>query len=129
MGKLEELDKLNRAIQDVDLRLKSIQANIDKIDNEINILVPQKNELKKNIEFHKSSGTIPLAHEFKKSRAELSKVTARLILITFDRSKAAQACKEIDNILEKFKRDQAKLLKTNENNVLRVIFGGYRGKK
>ena len=129
MGLMDELDRLDKAIKNSDISLKAILINIEKIDNEIAILAPRKLELQQNIEFHKKSGTIPIAHEFKNARTELSKTTARLILLTSDRKKSYQACKDIEEIMEKFKRDHIKLLKTSENNVLRVLFGVKRGKK
>lgn len=129
MSKIEELDKLDKAIKDADLRLKSIQTNIEQIDKEIAVLGPRKLDLEQNIEFHKKKDTVPLAQEYKKSKAELSKIKARLILITSDRKKTAQACDQIKEIIEKFKRDHLELLKTSENNVLRPTFGGSRGKR
>ena len=128
MNRIEELDKLDRAIKDADIKLKSIQNNIEQIDKEIAVLAPRKLELEKNIEFHKRSSTIPIAHEYKKTKAELSKVTARMIFIGAEYGKSVKACRQIEEIIDKFKRDHYELLKTNENNVLRVIFGGKRGK-
>lgn len=129
MNKAEQLDQLDKAIKDADIRLKSIICNVEQIDKEISVLSPRKNELEKNIEFHKRSGTIPLAHEYKKAKLELSKVRVRLNAITSDRSKAVQATKDIEKIIEKFRKDHYELLRTSENNVLRVLFGGNRGKK
>lgn len=129
MNKMEELDKLDRAIKDADIRLKSIQANIEKIDKEISVLSPRKLELEQNIEFHKKAGTIPIAHEYKSAKAELSKTTARLILITADRKKSKEACEQIENIIEKFKKDHEDLSLIGQNNVLRILFGAKRGKK
>lgn len=129
MGKIDEIDKLIKAIADADIRLKSIQCAVEKIDKEISILGPRKNELEQNIEFHKRSDTIPIAHEYKSSKLELSKTTARLILITSDQKKAIQACKDIERILNKFNKDLFELSKIDENNVLRPVFGGRHGKK
>ena len=129
MSKIEQLDKLSKAIADADIRLKSIQMNIEKIQAEVSVLSPKKNELKQNIDFHKKEGTIPLAHEFKKARAELSKTTARLILLTSDLKKSQEACQQIAEIIEKFKNDHAALLKTSENNVLRPKFGANHGQE
>ena len=129
MSKIEELDKLDRAIKDAEISLKSIQNNIEKIDKEISVLDPRKNELEQNIEFHKKSNTIPLAHEYKKAKAELSKIKARLILLTADRKKAHNATIDIEIILDKYRTDHAELLKNSENNVLNVIFGAKRGKR
>jgi len=129
MSKIEELDKLDKAIKDADIRLKSIQAAIEGIDKEISVLAPRKSELEKNLEFHKKSGTVPLAHEYKKSKAEFTKIKVRLNLITSDRLKAIDACKQVEEIIDKFKRDHMELLRTSEDNVLRVLFGARRGKK
>ena len=129
MSKTEELDKLDKAIKDADIRLKSIQNNIEQLDKEISVLTPCLTELEKNITFLKKSSTIPLAHEFRKNKTELSKVKARLILICADRKRADEAVKQVMEIIDKFKRDYYNLIKTSENNVLAVEFGGRRGKK
>lgn len=129
MNKNEELDKLDCAIKDCEIKLKSVQSNIEQIDKEIDALRPRQAELEQNIEFHKKSNTVPLAQEYKKAKNELSKTKARLILITSDRKKSDEACKQIQQVIEKFKRDYSNLIATSENNVLRVLFGGRRGKK
>ncbi len=129
MSKIEELDKLERAIKDSEIRLKSIQSAIEQIDKEIAALTPHKRELEENLEFHKKGDAPPLLHEHRKTKTELVKTKNRLSSITNDRKKANDACKQIEDILEKFKKDHAELLKTSENNVLRVMFGGRRGKK
>ncbi len=129
MSKIEQLDKLDKAIKDADIRLKSIQMNIEKIEVEISTLSPKKNELKQNLEFHKKEGTVPLAHEYKKARAELSKTTARLILLAADLKKSKDACQQVIEIIEKFKNDHAVLIKTGENNILRPKFGANRGQE
>ena len=129
MNKIEELDKIARELANSEISLKSIQCNIEQLDKEISVLNPRKLELEQNLEFHKKAGTIPIAHEYKKAKSELSKTKARLILINSDRKKSYEACKQIEEIIDKFKRDRMELMKTNENNVLRVLFGGNRGKK
>ena len=129
MSKIEELDKLDKAIKDAEIRLKSIQNGVEQIDKEIAVLDPRRNELEQNLEFHKQSGTVPIATEYRKVKAELTKTIARLILIKHDQKKAVQACRDIEDIIDKFKRDHMELLKTSENNVLRVLFGGSRGKR
>ena len=129
MNKAEQLDQLTRAISDAEVSLKSIQNNIEQLDKEINLLTPRKNELEQNISFHKKQGSIPIAHEYRKSRAELSKTTSRLILITQDRRKASLAHKDVETVLDRFKKDLASLQKDSENNVLTVLFGVQRGKK
>jgi len=128
MSKLDDLDKLDKAIKDADIRLKSIESAIEQIDKEITILAPRKLELETNIEFHKKENTIPIVNEHRKTKAELSKTTARLALIASDRKKATQACSDVQNIIEKMKKDHEELLRNSENNVLRGRFGAKRGK-
>lgn len=129
MSRIQELDKLDRALKDAEIRLKSIKTAIENIDKEIGVLTPKKTELEKNIEFLKKQDTIPLAHEYRKSKAELSKIKTRLSMITLDKTKSAQACVDVERIIEKFKKDYQKLVLTNENNILKGNFGGKNGKR
>jgi chromosome segregation ATPase len=129
MSQAEELDKIERALKDAELKIKSVEANLEKLDNEVETLTPLKSELHKNIEFHKKDGIIPLAHEYRKTRSELSKTTARLILLNSERSKTAEALRTIQEVIEKLKSEQVKVLNAYETNVLSVIFGGRRRKK
>ena len=101
MSKIEELDKLERAIRDSEISLKSIQSKIEEMDKEIAVLSPRKTELEQNLEFHKKANTVPIAHEYKKAKTELSKTKARLILITADRKKAYLASQDVEIIIEK----------------------------
>jgi predicted nucleic acid-binding Zn-ribbon protein len=129
VNKIAELDKLTKAIADAEIHLKSIQMNIEGVDKEIAVLSPRKTELEQNLSFHKQANTVPIAHEYKKAKTELAQVKTRLNAITSDRTKAIQACTDIELIIDKFKRNHYELLKTSENNILRVIFGGKRGKE
>jgi chromosome segregation ATPase len=128
MGSMDELDKIKKAIDDAQIRFKSIESAIEQIDKEIAILAPRKLELETNIEFHKKENTIPIVNEHRKTKAELSKTTARLILIMADRKRAAQACNDVRDIIEKMRKDHEELLRNSENNVLRGRFGAKRGK-
>ena len=127
MGLLDEKDKLKRAIDDAEIRLKSIEANVEQLGKEIDVLSHRKNELEQNIEFHKKDDVISIAQEYKKSKDELAKTKARLKLIVPDLAKSKQAVKDVAEIINKFKKDHMELSKTNEDNVLRPIFGGKRG--
>lgn len=129
MNRREQLDQLDRSIKDAEIRLKSIQTTIEGIDKEIAILQPRKNELEQNIEFLKKKDTIPIAQEYKKSKLELIKTKTRLTAIAGDRCKADDACCQIEEIIEKFKRDYARLIISSDDNILEGKFGVRRGKK
>jgi chromosome segregation ATPase len=129
MGLTTDLDKLSRAIKDADISLFSVKARIEQLDKEIAILAPRKNELEQNIEFLKKQDTIPLAQEFKKSKAELAKTSSRLNIIVSERVKVYQASLDIEMAIAKFKRDHDQLIIGSENNILKIDFGGKRGKR
>jgi chromosome segregation ATPase len=129
MSKLIELDKLDRVIKDSKIRLGSIKTNVELLDKEINALEPRRFELERSIGFLKQQETIPLAHEYRKIKSELTKTVARLKIITVDRNKAHQAALDVEKIIEKFQRDYQKLAISGENNILKPNFGGNNGKK
>ena len=129
MSKVDDIDRIFRAIKDAEIRLGSISSSIEQIDKEIAILTPRKNELEQNLEFHKKQNTVPLVQEHRKSKNELSKTIARLILITADHKRAVQACADTKSIIENLKKDHDELLRNSENNVLKGLFGVMRGKK
>lgn len=129
MSKIQEIDKLDKAIKDAEIRLKSIRTSIEQIDKEIAVLTPLKLQLEQNLEFLKKNDTVPIAQEYKKSKSELNRTSIRLSAITWDRGKAFDASVAIDNIIDKFKSDREKLVIKSENNILKVNFGGKRGKK
>jgi predicted nucleic acid-binding Zn-ribbon protein len=129
MSKIAELDKLRRAISDAEIRLYSVKANVEQMDKEISILSPRKIELEQNIDFLKMENTIPIVQEYRKAKAELVKTTSRLKILSFERAKANQAYLDIVEIIDKFKRDYAKLVISNENNILKINFGTNNGKK
>lgn len=129
MTKTEELDQLNKAIKDAETSQKSIQTNIDQITKEISQLTQQKTELEENLEFHKRAGIIPIAHEYGKTKKELTKVVNRLGILAEDHKKTIHGLNSIQEILVKLKRDYVKVLNSNENNVVHGLFGANRGKK
>ena len=129
MSRIVELDMLNRAIKDAEIRLGSVKSAVEQIDKEIASLTPRKEELERNLEFLKQSTTIPLAQEFKRTRAELSKTRIRLANITSDRTKANDAIIAITEIIAKFKKDYEEMIIKSENNILRGSFGGSNGKR
>lgn len=129
MNQIEQLDAIDRAIKDAELRLKSIEEAVEKIDKEISILAPRKNELEQNLEFHKNPNVIPIAHEYKKSKAELSKIKARLILLSSDQKRVNHSHDETKKAIEKLKKNYSEISSASQNNVLKVLFGALRGKK
>jgi predicted nucleic acid-binding Zn-ribbon protein len=129
MSNVADLDRLIRAIKDAEIRLSSIKTSVENIDKEILALTPRKAELATNLRFLKQGNTVPLAQEYKRTKAELTKTSSRLNIISGERVKAHQACLEIEKIIEKFKKDHTNLIISSENNILKGNFGGTRGKR
>jgi len=129
MNITEELDKISRTIKDLEIRLSAIRTNIDQIDKEMSVLNPRKVELERNLRFQKKEGIIPIAHEYKKAKAELSRTTARLILITSEHNKAISVSNQIERTITQLKDDHSRLTNLLENNVIQVSFGGDCGKE
>lgn len=129
MNKIEQLDLITRELKNSEIRLKSVEATVEQIGKEIAVLEPRKIELERLLGFHKKAEIVPIAQEYKKAKAELSKVRARLILIAADQKRAKEACKTIEDIIDKFRKDQYELIRDSGNNVLKPIFGGKRGQK
>lgn len=122
MGHLQELDKLSRATSDAEIRLKSIYAALDKLQHEISVLTPLELQLQENITFLKRAETIPILNEYRKVKQELIKTKTRLNLIATDRDRTMQACIDVEQIIERFKKDYYKLLVSGENNLLKGKF-------
>lgn len=127
MGNLQEIDKLDRAMKDAEIRLKSIRHNLEKIDHEITVLEPLQKELEENIEFLKRTGTIPMAQEFRKTKQELAKTKARLGLLLVDRPKVSNACDEVESIIHKFRKDIQDLILSDDKKVLKFQRGNKNG--
>ena len=127
MSTLQDLDKLDRAIKDAEFRLKSIEAKLSDIDQEIAVLEPFQTQLEQNIDFLKKSGVVPIAQEFKKARLELTRTKSRITSLTAELKKVDQACSDVAQIIEKFRGDYKKLSEASSNNVLKGKFGGRDG--
>ena len=128
MSRNEELDKIDRTIKDLEIRLSAIKNSVGQIEKELSVLNPKKLELEQNIRFQKKMGTVPIAHEYKKAKAELSRNTARLILIASEQAKATAVVKQIEQMIDKLRKDYYNLVVDSQNNVIQVKFGGDRGK-
>lgn len=129
MTKTQEINKIDGLIKDALVSLNNIRTLIDQIDKEVALLSPNRIILEQNIEFLKKQETIPLAHEYRKIKQELSNTKKRLEFIITDRDNKNKACSDIENIIEQYKKKRAILIISGANNILRVNFGGRNGKR
>lgn len=127
MGKQEELAKIDRAVKDSEVRLRTFKMNIDVIQKEIDFLVNVEGQLQENIDYLKKVKIIALATEYKKAKEDLKKTKNRLLQLKSDKAINDKAHKEITIFIDKNKELYVKLTKQNENNVLQGKFGKNRG--
>lgn len=123
MSNLIELDKIDRLIKDSEIRLKSIELSVQKIDHEISVLIPLQNQLEQNLQYLKSSNAVPIAQEYKRAKQELTKTKTRIAMISSDRSKAQDAVREVIRAIAEMKRQYMKLINLSTNNVIQGKFG------
>lgn len=123
MGKTEELARLDRAIKDCELRLRTSEANINTLKKEVDFLLNLENQLDANIAYLKKIKVIALAKEYKEAKEDLKKTKIRILQLKSNLAINEKAYKDIENILGKNKESYDKLGKQNENNVVHGKFG------
>jgi chromosome segregation ATPase len=123
MGKQEELIKLDRAIKDAEVRIRTFATNVDTLQKEIDFLLNIERQLEENIAYLKNIKIVALAMEYKKAKEDLKKTKTRISQVSVDRTNNEKAVKEIEFLLQKNKEAYDQLTKNSENNVLQGKFG------
>ena len=126
MGKQEYLIKLDRAIKDAEITIRTFKINAETIQKEIYFLLDSEKQLEENIKYLKNVKIIALAAEYRKAKENLKKTKTRLLQLKADKSNIDRVCKDMDIFLQKNKEAYDKLGKQNENNVLHGKFGKSR---
>lgn len=126
MGKTEELARLDRAIKDCELRLRTFEANINTLKKEVDFLLNLENQLDANIAYLKKIKVIALAKEYKEAKEDLKKTKIRILQLKSDLAINEKAYKDIENILGKNKESYDKLGRQDQNNVVHGKFGRKR---
>ena len=128
MSRQQELDKLDRAIKDADIRLKSIKNSLDVIEKEINQLTVLEVELAQNLAILRKKRIVAMAAEYRKARVELERAKSRLSMLKVNRNNAQAAFEEMSVFLKTAKENYASILKEANNNVLKGKFGKKDGR-
>lgn len=123
MSKLVEIEKLDRAIKDSEIRLNTVNTNVVSLTREIDQLISYENQLIQNIKFLKKQKIVALAAEFKKIREDMGKTKTRLIALKNDREHFVKAANDVIKLMKKQKEDLKKLKESGDNNVLLGKFG------
>lgn len=122
MSKKVELEELDRAIRNGEIRLCTVNANIGSLTKEIEHLDTLEMQLEENVKVLKKNNIIAIATEYKKAKEDLAKTRTRLISLKNDRENFKKAADDVKKVMEKAKEDIEKLKKV-DSNVLHGTFG------
>lgn len=123
MSKKVELEELDRAIRNGEIRFQTVHVNIVSLTKEIDTLDQLETQLEENLKVLKKKNIIAIASDFKKAKEDLVKTRTRLISLKNDREKFKKAADDVQQVMEKAKEDMEKLKKNGDGNVLRGTFG------
>jgi predicted nucleic acid-binding Zn-ribbon protein len=118
MSKAEDITRLDRAIKDAQIRIRTILTNVEALNKEIDILATKGSNLEENVKCLKKNKIIAMAQEFKKSKDELKRIHVRIITLTNDRDRFVKTSDDMQQFIEKTQKDLDKLQDSNNNNVL-----------
>lgn len=123
MSKQVELERLDRAIKDANIRSGTVRMNIDVLDREIANLDLMELALEENIQVLKQKKIVAIAEEFKKAKEELKRTRLRLITLKNEREDYRKALDHVNQVIVDSTAAIEKIKKDGDNNVLRATFG------
>lgn len=112
----DHLSKLDRAIKDAEIRIRTFQTSIGALDKEIESLTQLESTLEENIKNLKAQRIIAIAQEYKKAKEELKKVKSRIVLLSNDREHYRANIKDASLLLENSRKEYEKI--NTSNNIL-----------
>jgi predicted nucleic acid-binding Zn-ribbon protein len=118
MSKSEDITRLDRAIKDATIRIRTVLTNVDAHTKEIDLLYNQEKALEENVKCLKKKRIIAVAKEFKKSKEELECIRSRITILSNDRTHFLQIAEDMKAFIDKTKQELDRLEGTNDNNVL-----------
>jgi chromosome segregation ATPase len=123
VSKKIELEELDRAIKNGEIRLCTVNTNIGSLTKEIEVLDALESELEENLKVLKKKNIVAIATEYKKAKEDLAKTKVRLISLKNDRENFKKAANDVQKAMEKAKQDIEKMKKNGDSNVLHGTFG------
>ena len=127
MGKTEDIAKLDRTVKDTEIRITTVLANVDALVKEINTLYNKEQELEENVKCLKKNRIIAIAQEFKKSKEELERIRARIIMLNNDKEHFLKSSENMRTFLQDTQKQLEKLQNNSDNNVLQFNRGNRNG--
>ena len=126
MNKQIELERLDRAIKDSNIRACTVKNNIDILDRDIANMDELEQTLEENIQVLKQQKIVAIAEEFKKAKEELAKTRVRLITLRNEREDYRKALNNVHQVIQQSLEAIEKIKRDGDNNVVRANFGKNR---
>lgn len=123
MSKQVELEKLDRAIKDANIRSGTVKMTIEVLDREIGTLDRAEIAFEENIKFLKQEKIVTMADKFKEAREELKRIRIRLITLKNERADYTKALDNVNQVIQQSLEAIEKIKRNGDNNVLLGKFG------
>jgi len=123
MSKQIELENLDRAIKDGNIRAHTVKTNMEILSREIENLDQAEIALEENLKFLKQQKIIAIAEEFKKIKDELARVRIRLITSKNERADYQKSLDHTNQTIQWSIEAIEKIKRNGDNNVLHANFG------
>lgn len=123
MNKQIELEKLDRAIKDSNIRACTVKSNVEILDRDIASMEELECTLEENLKFLKQQKVVAMADQFKKAKEDLKRTRVRLITLKNEREDFRKALNNVNQVIRDSMEAIEKIKKDGDNNVLRANFG------
>ena len=123
MSKQVELERLDRAIKDSNIRACTVKSNIEVLDRDIANMEELERTLEENLKVLKKQKVVAIAEQFKKAKEDLSKTRVRLITLKNEREDYRKALNNVNTVIKQSMEAIEKIKRDGDNNVLRANFG------
>lgn len=118
MAKAEDIERLEKSIRDAYTKIVTVLSNIEAISREIELLANKEKELEENIKCLKKDKVAILIQEFKKSKKELERISAKISILDSDKKHFLKVSESIQDFIQKSKKELEKIHNLNTNNVI-----------
>jgi chromosome segregation ATPase len=123
MSKQIELEELDRAIKDANIRSGTFRINIEVLDSDIGCMEELEKTLEENIQVLKQKKIVAIAEDYRKAKEDLAKTRVRLIALKNEREDYRKALNNTHKVIKDSMEAIEKIKRNGDNNVLRANFG------
>jgi hypothetical protein len=123
MSKTLDFEKVDKALKEATIRCDTLKIHLNRLENDIFILLEARRQLEENISILKSDKLIAVASEFRKIKIELDKVKNQLVFLQIDKSNCIKNIFNAEKHLYKCKEECMIVLKAQDGKVIKGNFG------